>query len=166
MSIESLKKTTPDQLIRDQEILLKSLNGTDHIKARFLSLRGDHSGTFVAALEGATTGFPFNPQEWSIWVEAEYPLPARTDIETTIFNLVAQGQATGAPPSYGDMAAALISLMKGEVQTPVPVIHIPQEPTAEQEQQFEAAHEQDFQEDIDILEGIEGSDLEGFGSRN
>lgn len=165
--MNDLIEIKPNSLARGQKIFLKAKRGTQHVKATFLNT--PNGIDFSAALEGSTTGFPLEGKEWDIFVVPEFPLPERTDIETTIYNLVAQGQITGAPPSYGDMADALIALIKGEVQTPVPVINVPQEPTAEQEQQFEAAHAQDFQEDADILMptyDIADPEIDGLDQQN
>lgn len=124
--IENLKQVSnPRGLHRHQEIYLKPKSGTQHIKAQFLQTANGID--FSAVVDGASTGLPFLGAEWDIFVAPTYPAPEKTDIETTIYNLIAIGQETGEAPNFGQIADAVLALIRGEAQTPVR-IHQPTQP--------------------------------------
>lgn len=84
-------------------------------------ITGTHYG-FTASLKGSKTGLPFNASEWTIYTPKKYPLPAREDVSNLLANAI-----MGQNLTLAELTDQILSLFKGEVETPI-VVRGPQAP--------------------------------------
>lgn len=121
---EDLEIADLSKLTRFDAVYLQAGENDQILEGKFLAA-GEESNIVSIALKGSSTGLPFNLEEWSILVSRQVQIPNADDIDQIIVNGLTRGRA-GFPVSSTELAAEIMQLIRGEIETPIKPYEIPQ----------------------------------------